>query len=87
MSVSLLCVGCKTKAAHPLRTTHRPDEEVLCSASVRQIVVEVDLPSGLKLTGRTDDTGAVELFIPDGEPATGTLTIRAPGMEPRTAGY
>lgn len=70
-----------------VKRERRPDEDALCPASVRQIVVEVDLPSGLKLTGRTDDTGLVELFIPDSEPASGALTIRAPGMQPRTASY
>jgi hypothetical protein len=65
----------------------RPDEEVLCPASVRQVVVEVDLPSGLKLTGRTDDTGAVDLEIPPTEIAEGTLSVSAPGMKRQIVRY
>jgi hypothetical protein len=65
----------------------RPDEETACPMALRQLVVEVGLPSGLVVTGRTDDTGTVELTIPETEPAAGEVTVRATGITPRTAAY
>jgi hypothetical protein len=51
--------------------------------ALRGVPVMVELPSGRVLEGTTDDTGAVDLALPDGE--HGELTVRAAGMDPETA--
>jgi hypothetical protein len=66
-----------------VRRVRAPDESLPCPMALRNIEVEVELPSGRHLSGTTDDTGAVDLEVPDGE--VGDLTVHAPGMEPQTA--
>jgi hypothetical protein len=64
-------------------TTRRegaPDDALPCPMASRDLPIEVELPSGRVLEGTTDDTGSVELALPDGE--QGQLVVRAPGVDP-----
>jgi hypothetical protein len=65
------------------RRERAPDDSLPCPMALRDVPIEVELPSGRVLEGTTDDTGSMELALPDGE--QGQLVVRAPGVDPEIA--
>ena len=71
-------------AASGTRTTRTPEPEEIkpfaCPAQAPGLHVEVSLPSGAIVDGTTDALGRFSFTIPETEPPSGTITVRA--LEP-----